>query len=107
MGELPQPTLNTDFYDEALLDLRLTTALKQIWQEIRGLNLFLQDKKPWEVVKQDKAEFSKIILTVISNILLIADLLDPFLPDSAKKIKATFADGKVHPEVGLLFPPHQ
>jgi hypothetical protein len=36
--------------------------------------------------------------------MLIADLLKPFLPDSSQKIINTFADNKVHPDVGLLFP---
>jgi methionyl-tRNA synthetase len=102
--DLPTPSINTDFYDQAFKDLKLPTALKGVWQEIRNLNVYLQEQKPWEKISTDQAEFKHIVGQTVTNLLLIADLLVPFLPDSAQKIKATFADGKVHPDVGLLFP---
>jgi methionyl-tRNA synthetase len=104
IGELPGPTIKVDPYDQAIQELKLSTALKGVWQEIRNLNVYLQENKPWEKVSTDKVEFERIVRQTVANLLLIADLLKPFLPDSSQKISATFADGKIHPEVGLLFP---
>jgi methionyl-tRNA synthetase len=104
IGDLPEPTINTDFYDQAFQNLKLPVALKGVWQEIRNLNVYLQEQKPWEKVSTDRTGFEHIIRQTVANLLLIANLLTPFLPDSAQKIKATFADGKVHSDIGLLFP---
>jgi methionyl-tRNA synthetase len=104
IGELPVPTIKVDGYDQAIQSLKLTAALKGVWQEIRNLNIYLQDQKPWEKVATNKTEFEHIVRQTVANLLLIADLLRPFLPDSSQKITATFADGQVHPEIGLLFP---
>ena len=40
----------------------------------------------------------------MADLQQIAGLLLPFMPVTAEKIVATFADGTVHPEVGVLFP---
>ena len=104
ISELPAPTIKIDFYNQTVQSLKLSAALKGVWQEIRNLNVYLQENKPWEKVTTDKTEFEHIVRQTVANLLLIADLLKPFLPDSSHKISATFAGGKVHTEVGLLFP---
>ena len=40
----------------------------------------------------------------VSDLLEIADLLEPFLPVTASKIMAMFANGVVTPLEGTLFP---
>ena len=40
----------------------------------------------------------------MSDLLEIAELLEPFLPATAAKIQALFKDGMVHPIEGTLFP---
>jgi len=103
-GSIPTSTIDSRFYEEAMESLNLTVALKQIWSEVRKINLFLQDNRPWEVVKTDKEEFARIMKQAISNVLLLSRLLKPFLPDSSDKIQKTFSNGKINLDVGLLFP---
>jgi hypothetical protein len=40
-------------------------------------------------------------------LLEIADLLEPFLPETAQKIAAVFKDGLVSPLEGSLFPKNE
>jgi methionyl-tRNA synthetase len=104
IGELPSPTFKRDAYDNDMNSLKLSSALKQVWQQIRNLNVYLQEQKPWKKVSTDQAEFKHIVSQTIADLLLIADLLMPFLPTTSQKIIDTFGGGKVHPEIGLLFP---
>ncbi len=104
IGDLPEPTIKVEAYEQAIKSLKLSSALKGVWQEIRNLNVYLQDQKPWQKVATDKADFEKIVRQTVANLLLIANLLKPFLPESSNKISSTFAGGTIHPEVGLLFP---
>jgi len=40
----------------------------------------------------------------VGSLLEIADLLAPFLPDTAAKVKAVFASGQIKPLAQPLFP---
>jgi len=104
IGRLPKTSVNSDNYDKAFSEIKLTLALEEVWKYVHKLNLFLQEKQPWEVVKTDRNKFEAIIGQSVADLLEIASLLEPFLPETSEKIKKTFANSKVHVEVGLLFP---
>ena len=53
-------------------------------------------------VQVERAE--DVLSHLVSDLLQVSGLLLPFLPVAAVKIAQTFADGVVHPEVGILFP---
>jgi methionyl-tRNA synthetase len=42
----------------------------------------------------------------VSDLIQIATMIMPFMPNTAEKIAATFAGGVARPEVGLLYPKH-
>ena len=50
---------------------------------------------------------AEVLAYQVSSLLAIAELLTPFLPDTASKIKAIFESGKVEPREGTLFPKHE
>jgi methionyl-tRNA synthetase len=79
--------------------------MDQIWDQVRGLNQYIDEEKPWELAKAgDEDHLREVLAYQASCLLEIADLLVPFLPDTAEKIKATFASGMVKPIDGTLFP---
>ena len=55
-------------------------------------NQFLSETQPW--TKTD-GEQQEILQTAVSNILLIAKHLEPFMPNTAKTISAHFANKKI------------
>ncbi|HSX17298.1 MAG TPA: methionine--tRNA ligase [Patescibacteria group bacterium] len=94
---------------QALDECRFDRALDEIWDQVRGLNQYIDEEKPWEIAKnKEEAEHLRDVLAYQAGCLLeIADLLVPFLPDTAAKIKDVFESGVIKPTVGTLFPKNE
>jgi methionyl-tRNA synthetase len=67
----------------------LDKALNEIFAFVDVCNEYVQSKKPWET--KDK----KVLYELKEAILKIAELLLPFIPESAEKIKKTFSEKKI------------
>ncbi|MET0779883.1 MAG: class I tRNA ligase family protein [Candidatus Saccharimonadales bacterium] len=90
---------------EAIADCRFDRALDEIWDQVRGLNQYIEEEKPWAIAKEGDKEHLRDVLAYQAGCLLeIAELLVPFLPDTAAKIAAVFDSGVVRPIEGTLFP---
>jgi len=104
IGVLPHHSHDTSDYLEAMAAWRFDHALEAIWLLVRGLNQYLEEEQPWQKAKDDPAGLDEVLHHAVADLGQIAVLLLPFMPVTAEKIVATFADGEVHPEVGVLFP---
>ena len=105
IGEVPQAGHDTGPYHEALSVCRFDKALEEVWEQVRGLNQYIEEEKPWQVAKENDAEHLQEVLAYMCGALLeIASLLVPFMPDTAEKIEHVFSDGIVRPLDGPLFP---
>ena len=63
--------------------------LNEIFAFINLCNEYVQNKKPWET--RDK----KVLYELKESILKIAELLSPFIPESAEKIKRQFSAKRI------------
>jgi methionyl-tRNA synthetase len=105
IGEVPPHAHDAEQFHELLGKYRFDRAVGEIWNLVRGLNQFIEEEKPWTLTGEENAEDLRRVLShAVSDLIQIATLVLPFMPATAEKIIATFAEGKVHPEVGLLFP---
>ncbi len=106
VGELPKNEHDTGAVEQALAECRFDRALDSIWDKVRGLNQYIDEEKPWELSKkdEDKEHLQEVLATQVSDLLQIANLLTPFLPETAEKINAVFKDGTVTLIGGTLFP---
>lgn len=106
IGTLPPGEHDRGAVDEALAECRFDRALDAIWEQVRGLNQLIDEEKPWELAKKDqeKDHLREVLAYQVGDLLQIADLLTPFLPDTAEKIKSIFATGVIKPIEGTLFP---
>lgn len=101
-------------YDKAFAYFEIHRALEVVWIKIALANKFVDDQKPWAQAKESPEEFLKTMTTLVAMIHHIAWLLQPFMPETSKKIFATFEDNgekdlldKYHFRVNLgepLFP---
>ncbi len=89
---------------EAVGQFQLDRALGEIWQTIRGLNQLIEEEKPWVLAKTNDGHLKEVLLHLVADLLQVADLLLPFLPETSAKISQTFQNGKVNMDVGILFP---
>lgn len=93
---------------EAIAECRFDRALDAIWDQVRGLNQYIEEEKPWMVAKTGDADHLREVLAYQAGCLLeIAELLTPFLPDTAQKIKNILETGIVKPLDTTLFPKHE
>jgi methionyl-tRNA synthetase len=108
IGELPASEHDIAQYEAALAACKFDRALDEVWGQVRGLNQYIDEEKPWAIAKDGDAEhLGEVLDYQVSSLLNIARLLEPFLPDTTAKIQAIFADGKVKSSSDTLFPKHE
>ena len=105
IGDILPPEHDIHKYTLAIDNCRFDMALEKVWEQVRGLNQYIDAEKPWEVAKTgDEQHLQEVLSYCVSNLLQIAELLAPFMPDSSAKIANSFKDGIVRPISGPLFP---
>jgi methionyl-tRNA synthetase len=105
IGVVPEAEHDSAPVAEAVELCRFDRALDHIWDQVRGLNQYIDVEKPWEIAKsEDKDHLREVLAYQVSCLLEIADLLVPFLPDTAAKIKHIFDSGTVKLLDTTLFP---
>ncbi len=108
IGKTAEATHDVAQYWEAIDGCRFDRALDEIWEQVRGLNQYIDETKPWEVSKKGDVDHLREILGYqVSCLLEIAELLEPFMPETSTKIRHVFEDGVVRPIEGTLFPKHE
>ncbi|MBP7766998.1 methionine--tRNA ligase [Candidatus Saccharibacteria bacterium] len=105
IGEIPQPEHDVSAYHDALEQCRFDKALDEVWEQVRGLNQYIEETKPWAIAKSGDSEHLQEVLAYQCSCLLeIAYLLEPFMPETSLKIKNVFDAGVVRPMTETLFP---
>jgi methionyl-tRNA synthetase len=87
-------------YHLELDSFHLSTALAQTQALAAELDQYLADRKPWEV---DGDEAKEILTQAVKKILIIAQMLMPFMPRTAEVISKSFNDKKIR-ALKPLFP---
>jgi methionyl-tRNA synthetase len=94
-GEV-DPVLVADFaglparVSEHLDRAELTLALDEIWQRVRRLNRYVEEKAPWRLAKDDAraADLDRVLRTLAEGLRAVTVLLWPYLPASAERLLA-------------------
>lgn len=108
IGDTPSPEHDIAGYELAISECRFDKALEEIWDQVKGLNQYIEETKPWEAAKAgDQDHTRELLANLASNLLEIAELLRPFLPGTAQKITETFGSGILKPLDAPLFPKHE
>lgn len=105
IGDIPSPEHDIAAYSRAIDDCRFDRALDVIWEQVKGLNQYIDESKPWEIAKtKDEVHMQEVLSNIVANLLEIAVLLVPFMPGTANKINDVFGSGILKPLPGPLFP---
>lgn len=87
--------------DTHLPEGKFDQALFDILKLVRAKNIFIDEKKPWELAKKDeKVELERVLSTVYFELFKISELLFPFMPEASERIKSQLEELKPEP----LFP---
>ncbi len=79
-------------YDKQMEKFKLYQALKEIWKLISFCDTYVEKEKPWEL--NDKNELNQVLGNLLYCISEIAELIEPFLPETSQKIKNQLKTGK-------------
>jgi methionyl-tRNA synthetase len=105
IGDIPPSEHDIGQYGAALEKCRFDQALDEVWEQVRGLNQYVDEEKPWEIAgRKDADHLREVLAYMVSCLLEIAEMLEPFLPDTSAKIIGIFESGIVKPIEGTLFP---
>lgn len=105
VGDIPDGEHDQGPYHEALAECRFDKAMEVVWDQVRGLNQYIDTAKPWAVAKEgDATHLREILAYCISCLGEIAELLTPFMPDTSNTIRAVFTEGIVRFDGTSLFP---
>lgn len=79
-------------YTGAMQSYRFDEALNIIWSLVDEANKMIDDAAPWKMAKEGKEDEVRALLGELANrVLDLTELLVPFLPSTAEKITAVFA----------------
>ena len=105
IGVLPESDHDIAEYQQALDDCRFDKALDEVWEQVKGVNQYIDETKPWEIAKENDPEHTREVLaSAAASLIQVADLLLPFMPSTAAQIKEVFGTGVVKELPGSLFP---
>jgi methionyl-tRNA synthetase len=108
VGDIPAAEHDNAPILEHIQACKFDRALDEVWEQVRGLNQYIDETKPWEIAKTgDEDHLREVLAYQASCLLEIAELLEPFLPDTAAKIRAVFESGVIKPAKQTLFPKHE
>lgn len=105
IGDIPPTSHDSAPIEHAIEECRFDRALDGIWDSVRGLNRYIDDTKPWVIAKEGDTDHLRDVLAYQAGYLLeIANLLEPFMPETAVKIRNIFEEGVIRPTTSTLFP---
>jgi len=72
--------------------IEFNNTLSDIWELVSFCDKYIDEEKPWEIkdVEKQKLVFSNLLLSLIS----ISRLIDPFLPNTAQKMREQLGEDK-------------
>jgi methionyl-tRNA synthetase len=95
-----------DQYQKLLSEYRFNEALNLVWAKITKLDQYINQEKPWELLKNPAGSLKRSITAILEHsvdeIEEIAILLEPFLPETAAKIKAQFITAEIKSSTPLF-----
>lgn len=105
LGDVPESEHDKGAYNEALAACRFDKALEDVWDQVKGLNQYIDTAKPWQIAKEgDQSHLREVLAYCVSCLNEIAELLVPFMPETSAKIEAMFKDGIIRMKEETLFP---
>jgi methionyl-tRNA synthetase len=79
----------------SLLDrAEITQALERIWQRVRRLNRYVEERAPWKLAKDPAAagELDLALRSLAEGLRAVTVLLHPYLPESAARLLGALGD---------------
>ena len=83
---VPSPHTSQEL-ENALSVFEFTKAMDHIWSRIQAADQRINAEEPFKLVKSDPASGKRVISDLVHELVLISDMITPFMPDTAQKIR--------------------
>jgi len=77
-------------YRVGIENFKLHETVTAVWGLVTCADKYVNDMKPWVLVKEDKEKFNKVMINLIEMIYRITRALAPFMPGTADDISEVF-----------------
>lgn len=87
---IPRPNIDGTYpgeLDVYLKNFEFNSALNFIWDQIQILDRRIAEQQPFKVIKEDREKGTQIIHELAEGLYLIAHEIEPFMPETSRKIK--------------------
>lgn len=81
-------------WSEQQQPLQISKILEATMERVSSANRYMDETKPWILVKENKGKFEKVMDNLFSQLSQISLEIEPFMPDTAEKIKTALKTGK-------------
>ncbi|WP_433475413.1 methionine--tRNA ligase [Spirillospora sp. CA-142024] len=73
--------------DAALDDFDFRRATSAVWRIVDAANAHINQVRPWELAKAGDPRLDSVLAGLVSVCRTVGDLLEPFLPDAAARVR--------------------
>jgi methionyl-tRNA synthetase len=79
---------------ELLDGAEITQALERIWQRVRRLNRYVEERAPWQLAKDESKQhdLDVTLRSLAEGIRAVTVLLHPYIPETATKLLAALGE---------------
>lgn len=81
-------------YHQAFEEIKFHEALEMVWQIISACDEYIENNRPWQLIKKNSDEATRVLSGLLATIKEIALLLKPFLPETSDKILNQLRENK-------------
>lgn len=81
--------------DKKLAGFEINKYCDEIWERINKADKFIAEKQPFKVIKENKIEGEKMIIFLLKELWLIANMLEPVMPNTSVEIKKLIIEKKI------------
>ncbi len=78
-------------------EYRFADAMEYVIGLVRTANKYIDDEKPWVLVKEDAERFETVMRKLLASLADISAALAPLLPETSTKIANALEEGKTEP----------
>ena len=75
-------------------EMKINDSIEDIMQFVRSINKYMEQQKPWMIVKEDKISAGRVLYTAGESIRIAAILLSPIMPNRCAEVLHTFNSGQ-------------
>ena len=75
-------------------EMKINDSIEDIMKFVRSINKYMEEQKPWKLVKDDKVGAGTILYTAGESMRVATILLSPVMPNRCAEVLHTFNSGK-------------